>query len=82
MGLSVNLVAYLCQEYNIPIDKVRDHRELHAMGLASNHGDILHWSSKFGITMNDYRAAVLQAMKEGVHVTYIDANNPIKKISV
>lgn len=82
MGLSVNLVAYLCQEYNIPIDKVRDHRELHAMGLASNHGDILHWSSKFGITMNDYRNAVLQAMKEGVHVTYIDANKPIEKITI
>ena len=82
MGLSVNLVAYLCQEYNIPIDKVRDHRELHAMGLASNHGDILHWSSKFGITMNDYRAAVLQAMKEGIHVTYIDANKPTKKIII
>lgn len=82
MELSVNLVAYLCQEYNIPIDKVRDHRELHAMGLASNHGDILHWSSKFGITMNDYRAAVLEAMKEGVHVTYIDATKPTEKITI
>ena len=73
MELSVNLVAYLCQEYNIPINKVRDHRELHDMGLASNHADIQHWSKLFGVTMDDYRAAVQRAMKESVKVTYIDA---------
>ena len=76
MGLSVNLVAYLCQTYNIPVDNVRDHHELHAMGLASNHADIEHWSKKFGVAMNDYRAAVQKAMEEGVEAHYIDATKP------
>lgn len=74
MGLSVNLTAYFCQEYNIPLSNVKDHRELHGLGLASNHGDITHWLRNFGLNMNDYRRAVQQALDEGINVTYIDAN--------
>jgi hypothetical protein len=43
------------------------------MGLASNHGDILHWLRKYGLTMNDFRAEVAKAMDEGVAAEYIDA---------
>lgn len=53
---------------------VMDHRELNSRGLASNHGDIRHWASKYGVTMDDFRAAVDAAMREGVEVTYIDCN--------
>lgn len=79
MGLSVNLVAYLCKKFNIPIDKVRDHQELHKMGIASNHGDITWWLDNFQISMNSYRSAVLQAMAEGVQVTYV-ANGKIIEV--
>lgn len=72
MGASVLLVGYLCQTYNISVDNVRDHHELHAMGLASNHADISHWLKRYGLTMNDYRAAVRKAMAEGIEVKYID----------
>ncbi len=70
MNLSVNLVAYLCLKYGLTINEVFDHKELHDKGLASNHGDITHWLKKYNLTMNDYRAAVLQAMQEGVTVAY------------
>ena len=72
IGASVLLVAYLCQTFNISIDNVRDHHELHAMGLASNHADISHWLKRYGLTMDNYREAVKTAMQEGVQVHYID----------
>lgn len=75
MGLSVNLDAYLCKQYNIPVDMIHDHKQLHDMGLASNHADIHHWLKKFNLTMDDYRNAVRQAMVEGVEVTYVQGGD-------
>lgn len=75
MDKAVLLTAYWCQEFGLNADEyVRDHRELHGMGLASNHGDITHWLGRFGMTMNDFRARVKEAMKDGVNVTYIDCD--------
>lgn len=74
MGLSVKLVAYLCKKYSIPLNMVHDHNELHEMGLASNHGDIKHWLDLYGLTMNDYRAAVEKAINEGVQVIYVEGD--------
>ena len=45
------------------------------MGIASNHGDILHWLKLYKLTMNDFRAKVEQYMREGVNVTYIDCDD-------
>lgn len=70
MKLSVLLDAYLCNEFHIPVNMIHDHSELHGMGLASNHKDIGHWLKNFGLTMNDYRAAVSKAIADGVEVTY------------
>ena len=74
MNLSVALDAYLCQKYNIPVSMIHDHRELHSMGIASNHGDIKHWLDKYNVTMDDYRAAVSKVISEGVKVTYVEGN--------
>ena len=75
MDKAVLLTAYWCQEYGFNVSEyVRDHHELHDMGLASNHGDISHWLEKFGKTMDDFRAAVKDAMKDGVNVTVIDCD--------
>lgn len=85
MGVSVNLTAYLCimlgttpttvlESYKQgDALAVMDHSELRKVRLASNHSDISHWLKKHGLTMDDYRAAVAEAMAEGVEVTYIDA---------
>ena len=75
MEKSVLLTAYWCQEYGIDVDKaVRDHWELHAAGLASNHEDIENWLKVFGLTMDDYRAKVKEALEDGIEVTYIDCD--------
>lgn len=51
---------------------VMDHAALYRVGCASNHGDIGLWLRKFGLTFEDYRLAVDEAMEEGVAVTYVD----------
>ena len=74
MGLSVDLSAYLCQEYKIPVEKVLDHSELHKLGIASDHGDITWWLKNYGYNMNKYRDAVRKVLAEGIQVKYIDAS--------
>lgn len=63
---AVELTAYLCKEYGL--DPLADgvvicHAEGHKRGIASNHGDVLHWFPKFGKTMDDFRADVAREMK-------------------
>jgi len=68
------LTAYWCQEFGIsPDEAVRDHRELHDLGLASNHGDITAWLRKFGENMDNFRANVKNFMAGGISVLYIDS---------
>ncbi|MEI3140915.1 MAG: hypothetical protein V8S34_04765 [Lawsonibacter sp.] len=40
------------------------HAEGYRRGIASNHGDVLHWWPKFGKTMDDFRADVAREMRE------------------
>ena len=71
---AVQLTAMLCREYGL--DPLADgvvicHAEGHRRGIASNHGDVLHWWPKFGKSMDDFRADVAQAMRgEDEVVTY------------
>lgn len=74
MGQAILLTAYLCQAYGLTADDVRDHAELHEMGLASNHGDITHWLGKFGKNMAWFRDRVRQEMEEPITVEYIDCD--------
>ena len=56
--MAAHLCAYLCQKYNIPIEKVICHSEGHTLGIASNHADVMHWFPKFGKNMDTFRAYV------------------------
>ena len=63
---AVELTAYLCKEYNL--DPLADgvvicHQEGCRRGIASNHGDVLHWFPKFGKTMDDFRTDVARWME-------------------
>ena len=63
---AVELTAYLCKEYGL--DPLEDgvvicHAEGYKRGIASNHGDVLHWFPKHGKTMDDFRADVAREMK-------------------
>ena len=63
---AVELTAMLCQKYGL--DPLADgvvicHQEGYRRGVASNHGDVLHWFPKFRKTMDAFRADVARAMK-------------------
>lgn len=69
------MTAYLCKMFNIDpkgtisynglkVPTIIDHTGSHSLGLGSNHGDIQHWSRKYGVTMDTVRndvAAILAA---------------------
>lgn len=62
---AVELCAYLCKEYNL--NPLADgvlicHSEGYRRGIASNHGDVMHWFPKHGENMDTFRAAVKAAM--------------------
>lgn len=62
---AVELFAMLCKEYGLnPLTDIISHREGHAQGVASNHGDPEHlWNGlKMGYTMDSFRQAVKAKM--------------------
>lgn len=62
---AVELFAYLCEEFGLNETHIIDHSEAHKKGLASNHGDVMHWFPKFGKSMNTFRADVKVALAGG-----------------
>ena len=63
---AVEFCAYLCKLY--ALDPARDgvlicHSEGHARGIASNHGDVMHWFPRHGRTMDTFRADVALEMQ-------------------
>ena len=64
---AVELTAHLCREFDLdPLEPgvVLDHREGHARGIASNHGDVAHWFGRHGKTMDDFRADVARELRK------------------
>jgi len=63
---AAELTAYLCTQYGLDPRKdgvVICHAEGHDRGIASNHGDVLHWFPRHGKSMDDFRAGVARLMK-------------------
>lgn len=61
---AVELCVYLCKLYGLTEQDVLCHSEGHAQGIASNHGDVMHWFPKHNKTMDDFRAAVKAGLEE------------------
>ena len=62
---AVELTAMLCKEYGL--DPLADgvvicHQEGYRRGVASNHGDVLHWFPRHGKSMDDFRSDVAAAL--------------------
>lgn len=55
---AVDLCVFLCKQFDLTEKDIIDHREGHALGIASNHGDVKHWFTKFGKSMDTFRADV------------------------
>ncbi len=62
---AVELCVYLCKQYKLTEKDVICHSEGHTLGIASNHGDVMHWFPKHGKSMDTFRAAV----KDGLAAT-------------
>ena len=74
------LTAYLCSLYHInpkgtvsykglKVPTILCHADSYKLGLGSNHGDVLHWFTRYGKTMDDVRNDVAALM----------ANSPVVK---
>ena len=62
---AVELTAMLCKKYGL--DPLKDgvvicHQEGYRRGVASNHGDVLHWFPRHGKSMDDFRSDVAAAL--------------------
>lgn len=70
---AVEFFAYICKKYGFnPVNSnvLMSHREGHAKGIASNHGDVEHIWNKFGLSMNQFRKDVKAAMA-GSNITTV-----------
>lgn len=70
---AVELTAMLCKKYNL--DPLADgvvicHSEGYARGIASNHGDVMHWFPKHGKSMDTFRKDVKAAMNPVPNTLY------------
>lgn len=55
---AVELCAYLCKQYGLTEKNIICHCEGYKQGIASNHGDVMHWFPKHGKSMDTFRADV------------------------
>ena len=80
------ITAYLCLMYNIDpmgfinyneteIPTILCHKDAYALGFGSNHGDVLHWFSKFNKTMDNVRSDVAKLIEKSVIV-----KKPVEKL--
>lgn len=62
---AAELCAYLCKMYNFnPLTDIVCHSEGHKLGIASNHGDVMHWFPKHGENMDTFRQKVYELVNE------------------
>lgn len=65
---AVELCVMLCRQYDLTEEDIICHSEGAKKGIASNHGDVMHWFPKHGESMNSFRSAVRAALnKENSH---------------
>ena len=55
---AVELCSYLCKQYGLTEKDIICHSEGYKRGIASNHGDVMHWFPKHGKSMDTFRAEV------------------------
>lgn len=60
---AVELCAYLCRQFGLTEKDIICHAEGARMGIASNHGDVLHWFSRHGKNMDTFRTDVKKELE-------------------
>lgn len=59
---AAELCAYLCKHFGLTEKDVICHSEGYQLGIASNHGDVMHWFPKHGKSMDAFRAEVAKLL--------------------
>ena len=59
---AVELCVYLCKQYGLTEQDIICHSEGYRKGVASNHGDVMHWFPKHGKSMDTFRKDVQAQM--------------------
>lgn len=59
---AVELCVHLCKLYGLTEKDIICHSEGYRKGIASNHGDVMHWFPKHGKSMDTFREAVRQLL--------------------
>ena len=60
---AVDLCVHLCKEFGLTEKDIICHSEGYKRGVASNHGDVMHWFPKHGKSMDTFRADVAMKLK-------------------
>lgn len=55
---AVEVFTHLCKQFGLTEKNIICHSEGHKLGIASNHGDVMHWFPKHGKSMDTFRADV------------------------
>jgi hypothetical protein len=63
---AVELCVYLCKEYNLSERDIICHSEGAKKGIASNHGDVMHWFPRHGKSTDTFRADVKKLLDTSV----------------
>ena len=61
---AVELCAYLCKEYDIPVENIVCHQEAYQLGYGSNHADVTEWFPIYGKSMDTFREDVNNIMED------------------
>ncbi|ODM25504.1 amidase [Clostridium sp. Bc-iso-3] len=74
---AVELCAYLCKEYGLTEQNIICHSEGYKQGVASNHGDVMHWFPKHGKSMDTFRAEVKVLLAADTKEDTEDTSEPV-----
>lgn len=78
-SIAVEVATDFCKQYNYDETCIVDHSEGNKLGIASNHGDVKHWFSRFGKTMDDFREDVRKNL-EGEDMTKDEVKQIVKEM--
>lgn len=63
---AVELCVYLSKQYGLTEKNIICHSEGFKLGIASNHGDVMHWFPKHGKSMDTFRADVKSGLASAI----------------
>ena len=77
---AVELCVHLCKLYGLDETDITCHSEGYKKGIASNHGDVMHWFPKHGKSMDTFRADVRVGLAAKDTQNAISVDDPEKSI--